>query len=220
MPRGYPQNSIRESCSLSDEQWRKVLTAMTGPCSVRELTEATGLERHTAEAIRMKVLFAIASAQESIQLSKPSVLYHSTVKTSQKGVKQGFSSEKGRFHALILQDESGLCVGTSVPPGSIAVQIGLMQQRSVTVTNAVFDWMRSHNGEEAGLGDDNSATLIAWCSFLMHFRGIATKYLDKYVAWFCFLRSAEVIGKKTENIACELWALINETERTVSNRRR
>jgi hypothetical protein len=40
---------------------------MTGPCSVRELTEATGLERHTAEAIRMKVLFAIASAQESIR---------------------------------------------------------------------------------------------------------------------------------------------------------
>lgn len=94
MPRGYFNCSIRDSCKLSEEQWRKVFTAMTRPCTVRELTEATGLDRHTAEAIRMKVLFAIASAQKNIQLSKPTVLYHSVVKTSKKGAKKRIQQRK------------------------------------------------------------------------------------------------------------------------------
>lgn len=133
--------------------------------------------------------------------------------------KKGYSKENSNYHVLILEDENGSCIGISAPPGSVKYERVGFHQYETEFSESVSMWLKNHNAANVRFEEDK---LIEWDEFLMHFRGIATKYLDKYVAWFCFLRQqkVEVMGKTKENIACDLWALINVTERTASNRRR
>ena len=70
MPLGYKSGSIRSGISLSDEQLNTVLKCMARAVTVQELCEESGLERHTAEAIRYKVMYAIATHVDGIQLKK------------------------------------------------------------------------------------------------------------------------------------------------------
>ena len=43
--------TIRSSTHLTEENWHTILHAMTAPCSVKEISERTGIERHTAEVV-------------------------------------------------------------------------------------------------------------------------------------------------------------------------
>ncbi len=87
MPRGYSIGTTRGSTHLTDDQWLDILNAMTAPCSVREISERAGIERHTAEVVRFKVLAAISSLQENTMLQGPTQLHHFSVKSSGKGQK-------------------------------------------------------------------------------------------------------------------------------------
>ena len=111
MPRGYSLSTIRDSTHLTDENWLKILHAMTAPCSVREISERTGIERHTAEVVRFKVLDAISSLQENTVLQGKTQLHHFSVKSSGKGQKSSEKRISGLFHALIVEDSDGKCIG-------------------------------------------------------------------------------------------------------------
>ena len=43
--------TIRSSTHLTEENGHTILHAMTAPCSVKEISERTGIERHTAEVV-------------------------------------------------------------------------------------------------------------------------------------------------------------------------
>ena len=87
MPRGYSIGTIRDSTHLTDDQWLEILHAMTAPCSVREISERTGIERHTAEVVRFKVLSAISDSQQSVTVGNSVELCYTPVKYSEKGIR-------------------------------------------------------------------------------------------------------------------------------------
>ena len=103
-------------------------------------------------------------------------------------------------------------------PGTVSVSYGYGSQCTITVSENVMQWLKERNAAESSVADDNTETAIAWHRFIGPFKGIATKYLDEYIQWFCFLRNAEVIGKMKEDIVDELWKMVNKQERNVSNR--
>ena len=79
-------------------------------------------------------------------------------------------------------------------------------------------WQKERNAAESSVADGDTETARAWHRFIKPFKGIATKYLDEYIQWFCFLRNAEVIGKNKKDIVSDLWKLLNDAPQTVSNR--
>ena len=218
MPRGYSITTVRYSTHLTEEEWLRILYAMTVPCSVRELTEITETERHTAEVVRFKVLSVISSLQENTKLQGQTRLYHFSVKSSKKGQKRLKSDVNGTFHALIVEDTDGNCIGMAAYPGTVSVTYGYGNQCTVTVSEDVMKWLKEHNASETVVVNNDTDTSISWNSFISKFRGIATKYLNEYIQWFCYLRNAEVIGKNEEEIVEELWKTVNDYERKVSNR--
>ena len=100
MPLGYKSGSIRSGISLSDEQLNIVLQCMACAVTVRELCEESGLERHTADAIRFKVMYAIAQYQAGIKLENSAVLAFSSVKTSEKGANVCVLDRKPRLRVV------------------------------------------------------------------------------------------------------------------------
>ena len=83
MPRGYGSGTIRDSTSLTQAEWKRILNLMTAPCTIAQMTEA-GIERHTAEIVRAKTLAAIVAVQTTVKLEKKGVLAFETVPEKQK----------------------------------------------------------------------------------------------------------------------------------------
>lgn len=220
MPLGYKSGSIRSGISLSDEQLNIVLQCMACAVTVRELCEESGLERHTADAIRFKVMYAIAQYQAGIKLENSAVLAFSSVKTSEKGAKVCVLDSKPRLKAVFAVDSTGHCIGMAGNPDSVVSGYSPDGYRRSTVDDSVKKWLFQHGITKCTVQTESTRITQSWNSFILHFKGINTKYLGLYIAWFCYLWNAEVIGKTKEDIASDLWALINKTERTVSNRRR
>ena len=219
MPLGYKSGSIRSSISLSDEQMNTVLQCMTCAVTVQELCEKTGLERHTAEAIRYKVMYAIATHMYGIQLKNPAVLAFSSVKTSEKGAKVCVLDSKPRLKAIFAVDSTAQCIGISGNPDSVVSGYSPDGYRRSTVDDSVKKWLFQHGITKCTVQTESTRITQSWNSFILHFKGINTKYLGLYIAWFCYLWNAEVIGKTSSDIASDLLSLINQTERSVSNRK-
>lgn len=220
MPLGYKSGSIRSGISLSDEQLNTVLQCMTRAVTVQELCEGTGLERHTADAIRYKVMYAIATHMDGIQLKNPAVVAFSSVKTSEKGAKVCVLDSKPRLKAIFAVDSTAQCIGMAGSPDSVVSGYSPDGYLRGTLSTSAKEQLLRHGITKYTVHPSSTRITDAWELFIAHFRGIATKYLGLYIAWFCYLWNAEVIGKTKEDIASDLWALINKTERTVSNRRR
>ena len=227
MPRGYPICSIREANKLTDENWKKVLKAMTKPVSVREICKETGLERHTAEAIRRKVLYAILADQKNIDLNGKAQLRYDRVMISEKGPKKENMPKKSLntdSYAVFLEDKDGKCAGTTALSTEIEKETERMPfqppQYSLRFSQRVFSWIQAHCQEWEDGREKESDLPREWNLFLGHFRGISSKYLDAYVAWFCYLHNSEVIGKKKSGMVGDMWRMIRSQTRSVSNRRR
>ena len=219
MPLGYKSGSIRSSISLSDEQMNTVLQCMTRAVTVQELCEKTGLERHTAEAIRYKVMYAIGLHMEGIQLKNPAVVAFSSVKTSEKGANVCVLDRKPRLQAVFAVDSTAQCIGISGNPDSVVSGYSPDGYRRSTVDDSVKEWLVQHGITKCTVQSESTRITQSWNSFILHFKGINTKYLSLYIAWFCYLWNAEVIGKTSSDIASDLLSLINQTERSVSNRK-
>lgn len=219
MPLGYKSGSIRSSISLSDEQMNTVLQCMTRAVTVQELCEGTGLERHTAEAIRYKVMYAIATYMNRIQLKNPAVVAFSSVKTSEKGAKVCVLDSKPRLKAIFAVDSTAQCIGISGNPDSVVSGYSPDGYLRGTLSTCAKEQLLRHGITKYTVQPSSTRITDAWELFIAHFRGIATKYLGLYIAWFCYLWNAEVIGKTSSDIASDLLSLINQTERSVSNRK-
>lgn len=214
MPRGYSICSIRESTSLSEEQWMLVLNMMTAPCSVKGLSEGTGIERHTAEVIRYKVLSAISDFQQSVTVGNSVELCYTPVKYSEKGIRNAKKRPKWHMEAVFATDSEGNCIGKAVQSSDTEATV----YDGVNLMTEVKNWLSDHRVTSAHIQDSNCDTITAWDKFISGFRGISSKYLTEYVNWFCYLRQKEVIGKNKKDIVSELWTLLNNTPQTVSNR--
>ncbi len=83
MPRVSSQSTIRNTITLSDDEWQTVLSLMTGPCTISQMVKA-GIERHTAEIVRVKILSAIVQEQQQTMLK----WYSKLSRISRKGPKQ------------------------------------------------------------------------------------------------------------------------------------
>ena len=219
MPLGYKSGSIRSGISLSDEQLNIVLQCMACAVTVRELCEESGLERHTADAIRFKVMYAIAQYQEGIKLENSAVLAFSSVKTSEKGANVCVLDRKPRLQAIFATDSTGQCIGMAGNPDSVVSGYSPDGYRRSTVDDLVKEWLFQHGITKCTVQTESTRITQFWNSFILHFKGINTKYLGLYIAWFCYLWNAEVIGKTSSDIASDLLSLINQTERSVSNRK-
>ena len=219
MPLGYKSGSIRSGISLSDEQLNIVLQCMARAATVRELCDETGLERHTAEAIRYKVMYAIGLHMEGIQLKNPAVVAFSSVKTSEKGANVCVLDRKPRLQAIFATDSTGQCIGMAGNPDSVVSGYSPDGYRRSTVDDSVKEWLFQHGITKCTVQTESTRITQSWNSFILHFKGINTKYLGLYIAWYCYLWNAEVIGKTSSDVASDLLSLINQTERSVSNRK-
>ena len=220
MPLGYKSGSIRSGISLSDEQLNIVLQCMARAVTVRELCEESGLERHTADAIRFKVMYAIAQFQAGIKLENSAVLAYSSVKTSEKGANVCVLDRKPRLQAIFATDSTGQCIGMAGNPDSVVSGYSPDGYRRSTVDDTVKEWLFQHGITKCTVQSESTRITRSWNnSFFLHFKGINTKYLGQYISWYCYLWNAEVIGKTSSDIASDLLSLINQTERSVSNRK-
>lgn len=193
MPLGYKSGSIRSGISLSDEQLNTVLQCLTRAVTVQELCDETGLERHTAEAIRYKVMYAIATYMNGIQLKNPAVVAFSSVKTSEKGAKVCVLDSKPRLQAIFATDSTGQCIGMAGNPDSVVSGYSHDGYLRGTLSTSAKEQLLRHGITKYTVQPSSTRITDAWELFIAHFRGIATKYLDLYIAWFCYLWNAEVI---------------------------
>lgn len=227
MPRGYPICSIREATRLTDENWKKVLKAMTKPVTILEICEETGLERHTVEAIRRKVLYALLADQKNTELKGKTWIYCYGIKRSEKGPKKENMPENSLntgYYAVFLEDKDGKCAGTTALSTEIEIETERMPfqppQHSLRINRRIHSWIQEHCQEWEGGREKESDLPREWLLFLGHFRGISSKYLDAFVAWFCYLHNSKVIGKKKSGMVNDMWRMIRSQSRSVSNRRR
>lgn len=219
MASGYKPGSIRSGTKLTDEQWNQVLLCMTGAVTVRGLMEGCGLKHITAENVRYKVMYAIAEYQAGIKFENHAVLSYSGIKTSEKGANECVLDSKPRLQAVFATDSAGQSIGMAGNHDSVVSGYSPDGTRSVNVDDSVNDWLVQHGISMCIVQSDGTRITESWNRFIAHFKGINTKYLRLYIAWFCYLWNAKVAGKAKEDIACELWKLVNNTERTVGYRR-
>lgn len=210
MPRGYGTGTIRDSTSLTQAEWKRILNLMTAPCTIAQMTEA-GIERHTAEIVRAKTLAAIVAVQTTVKLKKKAVLAFETVPEKQKRAKTVLSANNMEYQVVIAADANGNHIGTVLPAKSIL-------KETMYVSDELDDWISDHGVDESTVLDPGNDIDLAWHKFVSPFRSISMKYLNDYLQWFCYLRQQEVIGKSKKDIVNMLWKMINEQERTLSNR--
>ena len=222
MPRGYPNTSVRDSVSLILKEWRKLLKEMTEPCTIKTICMKTGKERHTVEAIRMKVLYALLKEQRKTGLKDPVRLYCREICTVRKGPKpkenQKDKEENDIRAVLLLENADGLCVGISASPSDVVdKETGeFLQEKALALFTNVMPSI--HYSGNVQVAEEDKEFIAKWRGFWATFNGVSKKHLDAYIAWFCFLQNSEVIGKKRSAIVAEMYRILTKQERFISNR--
>ena len=212
MARVSSQSTIRNTITLSDDEWQTVLSLMTGPCTISQMVKA-GIERHTAEIVRVKILSAIVQEQQTVGLANNAEMVFETVPDKQKRAKTtDIENEKG-WQIAIAADGDGHYTGTILPEGSI-----LKYENGGYVSEYVDDWLSEHGVNTVTVLDPGNHIEIAWHGFISTFRSVTMKYLNEYLQWFCFLRQQEMIGKSKLETVFALWQLLSKYERTLTNR--
>lgn len=191
----------------SEETWKSFFSAMIRGATLTELAEMYDINIETAFNWRHKLLWVIRQLEEQTVLAGRIWADETNVRQNKPGIPGG---DSGQISLLAARDYEMRTVIKPVSDSPNATGYSLNQTLRGHVytedSTLVTDRTDSYNkfcrensvGHESFESKNERLAMIDWLhshfkNWFRQFRGVGTRYLSNYCAWYTFLRSNERI---------------------------